>query len=333
MSATMQAIIATGYGSPDVYEVQTVAKPIPKENEILVKVYASTVTAAHTMMRTGYPLVGRLFTGLRRPNYPTPGTELAGVVEAVGSAVQHFRVGDAVFGATDLEGGCNAEYTILAADGVVALQPANVSHGEVASLIDGALTAMHFLRDLGEIQPGQRVLINGASGSVGSAAVQLANYFGAEVTAVCSGANVEMVRALGADHVIDYTQTDFTAGAQQYDIIFDAVGKSSFPQAKAALTPNGIYLTTVAGLPAMTQTVWTSLRKGKKAKLGTAGLRATGAKIKDLHLLKTLLETKQIKPVIDRCYSLAEVPAAHHYVETGRKRGNVVITVAQAGGE
>jgi len=323
----MKAIVQTKYGSPDVLQLQEVAKPTPKDNEVLIRIHATTVTAAHTMMRKGVPYIGRLFIGLTRPKHAIPGTELAGEVEAVGKDVTRFNAGDQVFGATDIEGGCNAEYVCLPKDGVLALKPANLSHEEAATLLDGALTAMHFLQDKGHIQPGQRVLINGASGSVGTAAVQLAKHLGADVTGVCSTQNVELVKALGADRVIDYTQEDFTQNGQTYDIIFDAVGKRSFAQCKRALTPHGIYLTTVAGLPAMAQTVWTSLAGGKKARFAAAGLRATEEKIEDLAFLKELVEAGAMKPVIDRCYPLAQVAEAHRYVDTGRKRGNIAITV------
>ncbi|MBW7882243.1 MAG: NAD(P)-dependent alcohol dehydrogenase [Caldilineaceae bacterium] len=324
----MKAIVCTDYGSPDVLQLKEVEKPAPKDNEVLVRIHATTVTAAHTMMRKGVPYFGRLFTGLTRPKHAIPGTELAGVVEAVGKDVTHFKVGDQVFGATDLEGGCNAEYTCVPEDGVLAAKPANLGYGEVATMIDGALTSMHFLRDKGHIQRGQRVLINGASGSVGSAAVQLAKFFEAEVTGVCSTKNIELVKSLGADEVIDYTREDFTQSGQTYDIIFDAVGKSSFPQCKRSLKPQGVYLTTVAGLPAMAHTLWTSIVGGKKAVFGAAGLRPTKEKVDDLVLLKELIETRTMEPVIDRCYPLEQVADAHRYVDTGHKRGNIAITVA-----
>ena len=214
----MKAIVATRYGSPDVLTLQEVEKPTPKENEVLIRIHATTVTAAHTMMRTGRPLFGRLFTGLTKPKHAIPGTELAGEVEAVGSAVTRFQPGDRVCGATDIEGGCSAEYAVLPEDGVLTFMPPNARYEEVATLLDGALTAMHFLQDKGQLQPGQRVLINGASGSVGTAAVQLAKRLGAKVTGVCSTRNVELVQSLGADHVINYTQEDFTRSGQTYDI-------------------------------------------------------------------------------------------------------------------
>lgn len=324
----MKAIVQTKYGSPDVLQLQEVEKPAPGDNEVRVRIHATTVTAAHTMMRKGTPVIGRVFIGLTKPKHAIPGTEFAGVVDAVGKDVTRFKIGDPVFGATDLAAGCNAEYTCVPEDGVLSTKPTNVSYADAATLLDGTLTSMHFLRDKAHVQPGQQVLINGASGSVGTAAVQIAKYLGAEVTGVCSTQNVELVKSLGADHVIDYTQDDFTQGDQRYDVIFDAVGKSSFGQAKSALTPNGIYLTTVAGLPAMMQTLWTSMGGGKKAMFGAAGLRSAEEKIDDIALLKELVEAGTITPVVDRCYPLAQVAEAHRYVDTGRKRGNVAITVA-----
>ncbi len=328
MSSTMKAIVQTKYGAPNVLQLKEVAIPMPKDNEVLVRIHATTVTAAHTMMRKGVPYIGRLFIGLTRPKNPIPGTELAGEVTAVGKDVTRFKVGDQVFGATDIEAGCNAEYTCLPEDGVLAIKPANMAYEGVATLLDGTLTSMHFLQDKGNIQRGQSVLINGASGSVGSSAVQLAKYLGAEVTGVCSTTNVELVKSLGADHVIDYTKGDFTQSGQTYDIIFDAVGKSSFRQCKSSLKPQGVYMTTVAGLPAMGQMLWTSIVGGKKATFAAAGLRPTNEKIEDLRFLKELIEMGTIKPVIDRSYPLEQVAEAHRYVDTGHKKGNIAITVS-----
>lgn len=324
----MKAIVQTRYGAPEVLELQEVEKPAPKENEVLVRIHATTVTAAHTMMRKGVPVIGRVFIGLTKPNHPIPGTEFSGEIEAVGSKVTRFKAGDVVFGATDLEAGCNAEYICVPEDGVLAPKPDSLTHAEAATLLDGTLTAMHFLQDKANVQPGQRVLINGASGSVGAASVQLAKHLGAEVTGVCSARNAELVRSLGADHVIDYTQEDFTKSGQTYDVILDAVGKSSFGQAKRALTPHGIYLTTVAGLPAMAQSLWTSVGSGKKAMFAAAGLRSAAEKIADLAFLKELVDAGAARPVIDRSYPLEEVARAHEYVDTGRKMGNVAIIVA-----
>jgi NADPH:quinone reductase-like Zn-dependent oxidoreductase len=325
----MQAIVYTTYGSPDVLQLKEVEKPTPKDNEVQVRIHATTATAAHLLIRTGRPYIGRLFIGIRSPKNPNIGTEFAGEVEAVGKDVKLFKVGDQVFGATGINGGCYADYNYLPEDGVLTMKPTNMTYAQAAAVLDGASTALHFLRDKGSIRSGQKVLINGASGSVGTAAVQLAKYFGAEVSGVCSTANHDMVKSLGADTVIDYTTEDFTKSGQTYDIIFDAVAKSSFQQCKSSLKQNGIYLTTVAGLPQMVQSLWTSVVGSKKARFGAAGLRSTNAQKADLIFLKDLIEAGKIKAVIDRCYPLEQTAEAHRYIETGRKKGNVVITVAQ----
>jgi NADPH:quinone reductase-like Zn-dependent oxidoreductase len=324
----MKAIVYTEYGSPDVLRLKEVEKPTPKDNEVRVRIYATTVTAAHSMMRKGLPLLGRLFIGLTRPKNPIPGTELAGEIEAVGKDVKLFKEGDQVFGATGIEGGCYAEYKCLPEEKALAIKPANMTYEEAAAVCDGALTALYFLRDKGNIQSGQRVLINGASGNVGAFAVQLARYFGAEVTGVCSTKNLEMVKSLGADKVIDYTKEDFTKTGQTYDIIFDAVAKSSFLRCKSSLTPRGVYLTTVAGPQEMVQMLWTSMVGSKKAMIGAAGLRSSSEQSKDLIFLKELIEAGKIKSVIDSCYPLEQITEAHRHVDKGHKKGNVVITVA-----
>src|SRR5689334_14445788 len=282
----MQAIVYTIYGSPNVLQLQEVEKPSPKDNEILIRVYATAVTAAHGMMRKGLPFIGRVFIGLIRPTNPILGTEVAGTIEAVGKDVTLFKVGDHVFGETGVGGGCYAEYLCLPEGEPLAIKPANLTYGEAAAILDGASTALYFLRDKATIQSGQRVLINGASGSVGTAAVQLARYFGANVSGVCSTANLELVQSLGADMVIDYTKEDFTNTGQTYDIIFDAVGKSSFSRCRRSLTPSGVYLTTVPSLAIYPQMLWTSKIGGKRAIIAAAGLRRSSEKTKGLIFLK-----------------------------------------------
>ncbi len=319
----MQAVVFTRYGSADVLRLQKIAKPVPKDDEVLIKIFATTVTSAECAMRKGEPKWGRIILGLRKPRarFRTSGTELAGEVEAVGSAVKRFSPGDQVFGFTGFGLGAYAEYKCLPEQGSLALKPTNLAYAEAAASVDGASTALFFLRDKANIQPGQKVLINGASGSIGTYAVQLAKYFGAEVTGVCSTANVELVRSLGADTVIDYTKEDFTRSGQTYDIIFDTIGKSSFRRCKNALKPNGCYLPTT-GLHNHLLMLWTALRGGKKVITGMSVEKNAA-----LVFIKELIETGKLKPIIDRRYPLAQIAEAHRYVEKGHKKGNVVITV------
>ncbi len=319
----MQAVVFTHYGSADVLRLQKIAKPVPKDDEVLIKIFATTVTSAECAMRKGEPKWGRIILGLRKPRarFRTSGTELAGEVEAVGSAVKRFSPGDQVFGFTGFGLGAYAEYKCLPEQGSLALKPTNLAYAEAAAAVDGASTALFFLRDKARIQPGQKVLINGASGSIGTYAVQLAKYFGAEVTGVCSATNVELVQSLGADTVIDYTKEDFTRNGQTYDIIFDTIGKSSFRRCKNALKPNGCYLPTT-GLHNHLLMLWTALRGGKKVITGMSVEKNAA-----LVFIKELIETGKLKPIIDRRYPLAQIAEAHRYVEKGHKKGNVVITV------
>lgn len=323
----MKAIVYTKYGAPDVLQLTEVEKPTPKDNELLIRVYTTTVTATDCTFRRGEPIVARLFTGLTRPKNPILGSEFAGEIEAAGKDVTLFKAGDQVFG-TLAGNGAYAEYICLPEEGAtLAIKPANLNYEEAAGSTDGALTALPFLRDRGNIQSGQKVLINGASGSVGAAAVQLAKQFGAEVTGVCSTPNVEMVKSLGADQVIDYTQEDFTQGGETYDIIFDTVGKSSFSQCKPVLKPGGIFLEAAVTLGILPQVLWTSMTGGKKAMIMTTGLRPGSERTKDLIFIRELIEAGKIKPVIDKCYPLEEMAEAHRYVDKGHKKGNVVITM------
>ncbi len=328
----MKVIVCTKYGSPDVLQLREVEKPTPKDNEVLVRVFAATVSSADIRMRSftvprSYWLFARISLGFRGPRKKILGSDLTGEIEAVGKDVKLFKEGDQVFASTGASLGASAEYVCLPEDGAVAIKPANMTYEEAAAVCEGALTALPFLRDKANIQSGQKVLINGASGSIGTAAVQLAKYYGAEVTGVCSTTNVELVKSLGADKVIDYTKEDFTTTGQTYDVIFDAVGKSSFSRCKSSLKQGGVYLTTVPTLAILPQMLWTSKIGSKKAILMLTGMRPSNEVAKDLIFLKELTEAGKIKAVIDRRYPLEQIPEAHRYVEKGHKKGNVVITV------
>ena len=321
----MLASIYTEYGSAEVLQVKTVAKPTPELNEVLVRVYVSTVTPPDIAARKGDPLAMRLFSGLLRPKGSILGGFVAGEIEAVGKDVKRFKPGDQIVGSTGPAFGAHAEYICLTEDAAIIVKPPNMSYEASAGVFDGVLTALPFIRDEAGIQSGQKVLINGASGSIGTVAVQLAKYYGAEVTGVCSTANLDLVKSLGADHVIDYTREDFTNNGRTYDVIFDAVGKSSFSRAKKALRDGGIYLTTVPSSAILVQTIWTRKFGRKKAAVAFTGLRSTSDRTKDLEFTKALVEAGKIRPVVDRHYPLAEVADAHRYVETGHKIGNVVL--------
>jgi NADPH:quinone reductase-like Zn-dependent oxidoreductase len=325
----MKAIVYTDYGPADVLHLQEVEKPTPKENEVLIKVHATSVTAGDCNARSfvfvppGFGLMARLMFGLRKPKQPILGTELSGEIVEVGRDVRLFKVGDQVFGTSE-KFGAYAEYICMAEDARLVMKPANLTCAEAASIPFGASTALYFLRDLAKLQAGQKVVIIGASGCTGVYAIQLAKYYGAEVTGVCSTRNLEMVRNLGADHVIDYTKEDFTHNGQTYDVIFDMVpGKSSFARYKASLKPNGLYLAGAGGLEAFAQMAWTALTGGKKVIAAMAPDRR-----EDLVFIKELVEAGKLKPVIDQCYPLEHTAEAHRYVDTGRKRGSVVITIA-----
>lgn len=326
----MKAVVIARYGPPDVLQLKEVAKPVHGDREVLIKVRGAAVNATDPVFRTGRPYIARLFSGLIRPRNSIPGDVLAGDIEEVGREVTKFKKGDQVLGATTTTLGAHAEYICLSEDGAIARKPANISYEEAAGLCDGALTALPFLRDKGNIQKGQKVLVYGASGSVGTAAVQLAAFFGADVTGVCSTGNVEMVKSLGAHSVIDYTKEDFTQQGKTYDIIFDAVGKSTFARCKVALNDHGIYLTTVPTLGFMIQSIVAG-KKGKKATFAATGLRPQHEKAKDLNTLGELAREGKIKTVIDRYYSLEQIVEAHRYVEQGHKKGNVVISVKHEG--
>jgi NADPH:quinone reductase-like Zn-dependent oxidoreductase len=325
----VKAILHTAYGPPDELQLKEVEQPVPNENEVLIKIHATTVTTSDCNIRnlTFVPkilwLPVRMQFGLSKPKNPILGFDLAGEVEAVGKDVARFNIGDQIFGTTEPAYGAHAEYICLPEDGVLANKPAPMTYEEAATIPVIGNTALHFIRDLAHIQEGQKVLINGASGGIGTFAIQLAKYYGAEVTGVCSTANLELVKTLGADKVIDYTKEDFTKNNETYDVIFDAVGKSSYSRCKSSLSKNGIYLDTLPRISTLFQMLWTSfIGSQKKVKMEGAP-----AKIENLLFLKELIEAGKLITVIDRCYPLEQIVEAFNYVEGGHKKGNVVITV------
>ena len=325
----MKAIVYTEYGSPDVLKLQEVAKPTPKENEVLVKVYAVSANAADLHLLRADPFLIRLSSGFLKPKNQILGSDIAGRVEAVGRNIMQFKPGDEVFGDISANGwGGFAEY-VCANENAFALKPSNLSFEEAATVPMAAVTAVQGIRYAGQIRPGQKVLIHGASGGVGSFALQLAKSFGAEVTAVCSTRNVDMARSIGADHVIDYTKEDFAKNGKQYDLIIATNGDRSISDYRSALSPTGIYVQTGGSMRQMTQAMiqgpWIS-RSGSQ-KMGNMGVAKPNQK--DLVVMKELLEAGKVKPVIDRCYPLAETAEALRYLEEGHAQGKVVITVAQ----
>ena len=327
----MKAFVWTAYGQPEVLQLEEMEKPTPKANEVLIRIHATTVTAGDCEARNlKFPILFRLlmqmYVGLRKPKRITIlGQELAGEIEAIGKDVKRFKAGDQVFGTTGLGFGAYAEYICLpekSAMGVLATKPANMTYAEAAAVPTGGLEALHFIRK-GNIQRGEKVLIIGAGGSIGSFAVQLAKYFGAEVTGVDSSGKLNMLRTIGADHVIDYTQEEKTKHAEIYDVIFDVMGKSSFSGSLRSLKQNGRYLLGNAGLLHMVRGQWTSIRSSKKVLSGAAN-----QKNEDLLFLKALIEIGQLKSVIDRRYPLEQIAEGHRYVDTGQKKGNIVITIS-----
>ncbi len=322
----MKAIVYHKYGSPDVLKLEEVEKPAPNDNQVLVKVHAAAANAADWHLLRGDPFLVRLDSGLLKPKYKILGADIAGRVEAVGRNVKQFRPGDEVFWDISACGfGGFAEY-VCARENALVLKPASMTFEEAAAMPMAAVTALQGLRDKGRIQPGQKVLINGASGGVGTFAVQIAKSFGAEVTAVCSTRNLDMVRSIGADHVIDYTQEDFTQNGQCYDLIIAANGDRSISEYKRALSPKGIYVATGGSMAQLFQAVllgpWISMTGSKKM-----GNLLSMPNNKDLAFMKELLEAGKVKSVIDRSYKLSEAAEALRYLEEGHARGKVVITV------
>jgi NADPH:quinone reductase-like Zn-dependent oxidoreductase len=324
----MKAIVCTKYGSPDVLQLKDVEKPTPNDNEVMISIYAASVTVGDCEIRRfDMPLwlwlPARIGFGIRGPRKKILGQDLAGEIESVGKDVKRFKKGDQVFARTGFSLGAYAEYTCLSEEGLIAIKPTNINFEEAATVPMGGLTALYYLRK-GNIQRGHKILINGASGSIGTLAVQISKYFGAEVTGVCSTRNLDMVRSIGADHVIDYTKEDFTKSSETYDIIFDVVGKSSFSRSLRSLKKDGCYLLANPGLSQIIRGRLTSIKSSKKVIAGTLN-----EKIEDLIFLKDLIEANKIKTVIDRRYSLEQTSEAHRYVEKGHKKGNVIITIRE----
>ena len=328
-TGTMRAVVYRRYGGPEVVELADVPKPVPRDNEVLIRIHATTVTSGDWRVRTlcvptGLGLVARLAFGFTGPRQPIMGSEMAGTIEAVGKDVTRFRVGDEVFGFPGGAMGCHAQYRAMPENGRLARKPANLSFEEAASLPFGASTSMHFLRKAG-IRPGDKVLVIGASGGVGTAMVQLAKHNGADVTGVTSTKNLTLVTSLGADRVIDYTKHDFTRRGETYDIVVDTVGGTSFARCRPVLRDKGRLLAVAAGMPEMLAALWSPLTGSRRVIAGPAAER-----IEDLPEMAALAETGALKPVIDRRYGFAQMAEAHAYVETGRKRGSVVVSVEHA---
>ena len=322
----MKAIVYERYGAPDVLELRDIPKPTPKDNEVLIKVHATTVTAGDWRARTleapkGFGLMTRIVFGVSRPRNPILGVELAGEVEEIGKSVSKFRIKDQVFADGGFGMGCYVEYKCLSEDGALAHKPGNLSYEEAAAIPFGGTTALIFLRRA-KVKDGDKVLVNGASGGVGTAAVQLAKHFGAEVTGVSSTGNLALVKSIGADKVIDYTQDDFAQNGETYDIIVDTVGTAPLSRSKSSLKEGGRLLQVLGTLPDLLKAPWFSMTSGRKVIAGPVNGSA-----EDLRFLATLAEKGQFKPVIDRRYPFERIVDAHRYVDTGRKKGNVVVTL------
>ena len=330
----MKAIVYTEFGTPEVLQLKEVVKPTPRDNEVLIRVHASSVNFGDLMARNFKAVSPRKFNmpfifwlpskiafGLRKPNITILGSELAGEIEAVGKDVKRFKKGDQVFGYPGLSFGAYAEYTCLPEEGCLAIKPANMTYEEAAVVPYGAIMALNLLRKA-NIQPGQKVLVNGASGGIGSAAIQIAKHWGADVTGVCSTARLEFVKSLGADRVIDYTKEDFTHNGETYDLIFDVLGKASFTKVNHSLKPNGILLYASFKTKQLIQMLWTSKIGGKKVICALAP-----GNVEDLLSIKELIEAGKIKAIVDRYYPLEQAAAAHRYVEQGRRQGNVAIAI------
>jgi NADPH:quinone reductase-like Zn-dependent oxidoreductase len=317
----MKAAVYFKYGPPEVLRVEDVEKPAPKENEMLVRIKATAVNSGDWRLRKADPFAVRFIFGLIRPKIKILGSVFSGVVESVGKEVKLFKLGDLVFGHTDMSFGAYAEYKCVSEDGSLTLKPADITHAEAAAIPFGAVAALHFIKKA-MIEPGQKVLIIGASGAVGTAVVQLAKSLGAVVTGVCSTANIALVKSIGADNVIDYTKEDFAKNGETYDVIFDTVKAIAVSGSIKSLNKNGRLILSAAGITEMIHGLWISITSSKKVMTGVIRHNAS-----DIVFLKDLIEKDKLKPVIDRTYSLEQIAEAHAYVEKGHKKGNVVIEV------
>jgi NADPH:quinone reductase-like Zn-dependent oxidoreductase len=318
----MKAAIYTEFGPPEVLHISEVEKPVPGENDVLIRIYATTVAKEDPDMRNSPGI-----NGFAKPKKPILGMYLSGVIEAVGEGVTRFLVGDQVYGSAALKLGAYAEYICLPEDAALVNKPDTLSHQQAAAVPNGAITTIPFLMYLGKVKPGDEVLITGASGTVGTSAVQLAKYFGARVTGICSTTKIDLVQSLGADKVIDYTQEDFAQNGQIYDVIFDTVGSSSFSHSQNSLKPRGDYLTTVPTLEIVPHLLNPLKNRTKTVKFAATALRPTRKKIVDLGIINQIIEKGKYLPVIDKVFPLEEIAAAHKYVSEGHKTGDVVITL------
>jgi len=322
----MKAVVCTQYGPPEVLQVQEVEKPVPKDNEVLIKIFAVVVGIEDPMQRKGKPYFGRIFVGFTKPRKPILGTEFAGVIEAAGKKVKLFKKADEVFGSTGAGFGCNAQYVCMPEEGFLSIKLPKITFEEAAPVC-GALQAWNLLKAKANIQSGQKVLINDASGSIGSAAVQIAKALGAEVTGVSCTDNLEFVKSLGADRVIDCTTEDFTENGQTYDVVLNLTGNPSFSHYRNSLKKRGFYLTTYPTLSVLLQMFWTGIFDGKKVIFSATGLMPVSKRLGFLKDLILLFEEGKIKTIIDRNYRLDQIVDAHQYIEQGRIKGNVVITI------
>ena len=326
MEGKMKAIVCSKYGPPEVLQLKEVEKPVPKNNELLIRVSTVVIGIEDPMQRKGKPYFGRVFVGFTKPKKPILGTEFCGEIEAVGNDVKLFKKGDRVFGATGAGFGCYAEHMCMPEDGFLSIAPSNMTNEEAAPVC-GVLAAWNLLKAKANIQSGQKVPIYGASGSIGSSAVQIAKLCGVEVTGVCSSSNIELVKSLGADKVIDFIDEDFTKNGLTYDAILDVAGKRSFSQCKNSLNKNGVYLTTYPKFSVLLQVFWTSMVNGRKVVFSATGLRPVSVRLVFLKELIKLFKEEKLKPVIDKSFQLEQMVEAHRYVESGVERGNVVVSI------